>query len=158
MNRTQWIILGLVVAILVGVKLWILFTTDYSLCRGFVQPKCAVSQSTVGPTVTATVSNLDNGTTINLKVGERVAIKLDTLSDGGYQSTLDRYDQVILRLDQHERIEPTQTNSPTVGASLFEEWIFTTLEPGTTTVELTNFRSFGPRPEKPTFVVTIEVE
>ena len=111
-------------------------------------------------TADKTNANADNGSTVILTVGKTLAIRLDTHSGGGYQYSLDNYDITILNLNKNETIESdlTNQNPPIIGGGNLEQWTFTALKPGSTKVELTNFRSFEPRPTRPTFTLTVVVQ
>ena len=163
MNRTGWIVIGVVVIGIISGLWWFRMqaTTPTYVCStvrgtGCVNPTPSASNSSADRTLTDT----NNGSSITLTTGQSVALRLDTHSGGGYQYSLDDYDQAMLRLDKDETIEPNSKDASgqlLVGAGNLEQWTFTALKPGTTVVKLTNFRSFEPRPTTPTFTVTITV-
>ncbi len=87
--------------------------------------------------------------------------RIETLLGAGFQWSLDSYDKTLLNLKSDQMIDSAQSSDRAheiVGAPSEEQWTFTTLKAGTTTIKLTNFRPFEPKPTSPTFTVSITVQ
>lgn len=155
MSQSRWIMV--IVATLTVLGLVVVFDSERT------SSTTATKQTVPSLTpVVKTLTEADNGGTATINVGQSVIVRLDTHSGGGYSWSLDSFDKELLRLDKDERIAPESKTSdsgqPIVGASETEQWTFTSLKVGTTTVKLTNFRPFETKPTEPTFTSTIIVK
>jgi predicted secreted protein len=81
---------------------------------------------------------LDSGKTVSLAQGQIVRITLGNPGDGGFTFNTWQYDATILHLDNHTRILPT--NTQITGDFGSDEWQFTALKSGVSTLKISATR------------------
>jgi predicted secreted protein len=96
----------------------------------------------------------DHNTTMSLKRGDQVNLTLQDYGDGGYVWTVTQIDENFLR----------QTNQFTWGSSGMlgdfgkDTWVFTTMNTGSTILELQCQRPFGEQDTCQTFKITLNIQ
>ena len=94
------------------------------------------------------INALDSGKSITLLNGQQLELTLGNPGDGGYTFNAPQYDSLILKLNDHMRIAPVNSNN--IGDFGKDAWEFSALKPGNATLTITATRG----PESPIVIFT----
>ena len=94
------------------------------------------------------INALDSGKTISVLNGQKLQLTLGNPGDGGYTFNAPQYDTSILKLNDHIRIAPVNSNN--IGDFGEDAWEFSALKPGNATLTITAARG----PESPIIIFT----
>jgi predicted secreted protein len=113
------------------------------------------NQKNINPKTQSTVyfSAIDHNTTVSIKKGNTVNLTLNDYGDGGYLWTITQCDTNLLRqTDQF-----TWGSSGMLGDFGKDTWIFSAVNTGSTTLQLTCQRPFGEQDICQTLKVTLKI-
>jgi len=100
------------------------------------------------------ISAVDNGTTVTMKKGDTLRLTLKDYGDGGYSWNITAQDTQKMILSKQDHSDP----SGALGDFGDDIWVFTALQPGTSSLDLVCARPWAPSDVCATFHIQVVIQ
>ncbi len=114
----------------------------------------AANAGATGPPAPVVITGEAQGRTVQLKVGQRLILKLGNPATGGYTTKPPVFNEQILTLKSQKKVPPTSGLAGDFGTLVYE---WEALAPGRTEVAITIYRSWEKTAPEHFFRVNVEV-